>query len=174
MSNAITTTNFSARLNGFSKSGTNMRKSAQEIIEFGFQRYLDTGDAGYLARLFGAAEKTKGINAKLILAYITDHANVKLSRNKDKSPKFNKVEKGIDAEVRTPDTEWWNYQKSTTVDPTIYVAKRINSIANAMAKADEAGKAVDMTDIRSALNALQDQIDMRLAEDKPELSVVNG
>jgi len=162
MSNSMLTTtiandkNFGQKVSGFTRSAGNIRDGVQDMVAYGLVKYRDHGDAGSLSRLYAAAVDAKGVNAGRLKEYIVAHANVKLTRDKQKNPKFVKASKDEPRHVEEPTVAWYNFQKeSAPADPTIHVAKRLDSIATAINNSTESGKPVNLDGVQESLKNLQ-------------------
>ena len=149
---------FGQKLTGFKNSSGSIRDGVQEMLAYGLVKYRDDGDSGALTRLYRAAVEAKGVKVASIKEYITAHADLKLTRDQNKNPKFVKATpKGEPRTVVEPDAAWYNFQKSNggEKDKTVHVKRRLDAISAAINKAAEDGNPIDMDGAAEAVAQLQ-------------------
>ena len=150
----ITTKNFTTKLSAWSKSAGSMRQTAQEILEFGFEQYLEHGDAGYLSRLVAAAFETKGINANQMKKFVLAHANLSWSGD-TKSFSKTKGKKGEpNPAVVTTHGVWWEFEKpaSQAAKKPLDVNARLTRLVDAIDGAEEIK--ISVREARALVNKL--------------------
>jgi len=169
MTNPITAKNFGSKLGSWKRSATSMRSTAQALLEFGFDRYAENGDAGYLSRMVAAAREIKGLNASRMMAYVTAHANVRWNEEKGS---FSKAKKKDEPVVQERAVSWYEFGKAEPTPRPLDVNKRLESMLKAVQDADEvkfsSKEAYDtLRKIRSELEALELQaLELETAEER--------
>ena len=131
-----TAKNFSSQLKAITKSAITQRENAQSILEFGFERYKENGDTGYLTRTVQACIGVRSLDTQKMVGYVKSIANVKYVKSSDGSKVFKKIKDQLPEAAGYTLEKWFNFE----VEKTATTAKK--------SKLD---KAVD------AINALDDK-----------------
>ncbi len=136
-----TVKNFSAQLKAITNSAITQRENAQSILEFGFERYKENGDTGYLTRTVQACVGVRSLNTEKMIGYVKSIANVKYVKSKDGSKVFKKVKDQLPEAAGYTLEKWFNFEAEKTAT---------------VAKKSKLDKAVD------AINALDDKDRVKL------------
>lgn len=119
---------FAASMRGFEGSFKSKQQHLQAMIDQGFRLYLEAGDSEYLTQTYRKCFELKASAIYKVKAYILDHANLELNKDRAGQWKFSKKNEANGdkqkPEVKPVDVKYWQHNSSKPIaKPVDFVAK---------------------------------------------------
>ena len=134
----VTKANANRTLGEIRKQGSNLFGKVQAYLMYALDQYALTGNPAALTNIAHTIEDLPRIDAKHLIGYVKDHANVKYSHaqnaKKDDRKVFSKIKKGDKPEITVPLVTWENYEnkksgtgkKAAPKNPLVKIVSGIN------------------------------------------------